>query len=98
MILKAGGLVEPYTDAYGESIGPERIWIPNSEPPVPGLAMTRSIGDKLAASIGLIAEPEIDCFRITADDKFIIIGSDGLFEFLTNDFIIHTVASFWKKG
>lgn len=60
--------------------------------------MTRSIGDKLASEIGVTANPEIESFRITSSDKFIIIASDGLFEFLSNDFIVHTVAGFWKKG
>jgi hypothetical protein len=44
-IEASGGIVEAYKDMQGQSIGTLRIWIADSEPLVPGLAMTRSIGD-----------------------------------------------------
>lgn len=34
--------------------------------------------------MGVIAEPEIYTFELTADDKIIIIASDGIWEFLSN--------------
>jgi hypothetical protein len=37
--------------------GPKRVWLKNKQ--VPGLAMTRSIGDLVAGSVGVTAEPEI---------------------------------------
>ena len=37
--------------------GPPRVWLKNKQ--VPGLAMTRSIGDLVAASVGVTAEPEL---------------------------------------
>jgi len=53
---------------------------------VPGLAMTRSFGDLVGASVGVSPIPEIKCkwlnnleFRLTDADKIIIIGSDGVF-------------------
>lgn len=49
---------------------------------VPGLAMTRSFGDLIAASVGVIARPEIWERELTKDDKFMIIASDGVWEFL----------------
>lgn len=36
-------------------MGPERVWLKNYD--VPGLAMSRSFGDQLAASVGVIAIP-----------------------------------------
>ena len=50
----------------------------------PGLAMSRSIGDKAGREIGVISEPEIFEMLIQEEDKFIIIASDGVWEFLTN--------------
>lgn len=53
------GRIEPYRDEHGEEIGPLRVWIKNEH--VPGLAMTRSFGDLLGASVGVSAIPEIKC-------------------------------------
>ena len=36
---------------------PPRIWSPDG--PYPGTAFTRSIGDSVAESLGVVAEPEI---------------------------------------
>jgi hypothetical protein len=36
-------------------MGPPRIWLKKQE--LPGLAMSRSFGDEVAASVGVIAEP-----------------------------------------
>ena len=45
---------------------------------LPGLAMSRSIGDLVAAQVGVIAEPDIIVHELTAADKFIVIASDGI--------------------
>jgi hypothetical protein len=37
--------------------GPERVWISNHQ--VPGLAMSRSIGDYIAHTVGVIADPVV---------------------------------------
>lgn len=34
--------------------------------------------------MGVIADPEIYTFELTADDKIIVIASDGIWEFLSN--------------
>ena len=51
----------------------------------PGLAMTRSLGDKVGREAGIIHVPEVLQFEIEEDDKFIVIGSDGIWEYLQND-------------
>ena len=54
-----GGIVSQCNDLYddGKEGGPFRIWMKGCD--YPGLAMSRSIGDKIAHSIGVINEPEI---------------------------------------
>ena len=61
---------------------PPRVW--NQDLEYPGTAFTRSIGDSLAETLGVIATPEIREHEITADDHVLIIASDGVFEFITN--------------
>lgn len=55
-----GGRVFPYLDDDGEQMGPFRVWI--KERNVPGLAMTRSFGDYVASTVGVISEPEVTHF------------------------------------
>ena len=39
----------------GEHVGPLRVWLKNED--IPGLAMTRSMGDATGCMAGVIAEP-----------------------------------------
>ena len=84
-ILSAGGRVESFKDTLNpnEPIGPKRVWLPDQD--IPGLAMSRSMGDEIAHSVGVSTEPEVLEFTLGPNDRFIVIGSDGLWEFLTND-------------
>ena len=47
--------------------------------------MARSLGDLVAASVGVSPEPEVLDFDLEPDDKFIVIASDGVWEFLSNE-------------
>lgn len=47
--------------------------------------MSRSIGDDLATSVGVTWEPEIMEFDISQTDKFLIVASDGVWEFLESE-------------
>ena len=82
-INKMGGRVDQYKDGRGEKGGPYRVWVRHGE--YPGLAMSRSIGDQIAKSVGVICDPDIREIDIEKDDKFIIVASDGLWEFLSNE-------------
>ena len=45
---------------------------------MPGLAMTRSFGDKAGLKAGTCSDAEIMEFDLTEDDKFMIVASDGI--------------------
>jgi serine/threonine protein phosphatase PrpC len=94
-IVEHGGRIDPYKDYNGLPLGPLRIWRADRDPPVPGLAMTRSIGDKAGIDIGLIYTPEIVEHRLTHEDKFLIVASDGLWEFLSNKKVVQIVEKYW---
>lgn len=49
----------------------------------PGLAMSRSLGDKVAKSIGVTPIPDVYTIEFTFYHKIIVIASDGVWEFLT---------------
>lgn len=60
--------------------------------------MTRSLGDHLARSIGVIPDPSIYHIGLSTEDKFIIVGSDGFFEFLEMNEIAAIVSKHWDTG
>jgi serine/threonine protein phosphatase PrpC len=94
-IYENDGRIQPFTED-GEFVGPQRVWIKEEE--VPGLAMTRSFGDRVAASVGVISEPEIKEFDFTEDDKYMIIASDGIWEFISSHECIDIIKSYYESN
>lgn len=81
-ILKNNGRVSAILDNNGRPCGPLRVWLKNEE--IPGLAMTRSIGDLVAGSVGVTWKPEIAIYKLCQEDRIITIASDGIWEVLEN--------------
>lgn len=59
--------------------------------------MSRSMGDSVAESVGVWSVPEITQFELSSDDKIILLGSDGLFEFLSEQEIMDSIISYFEK-
>ncbi|KAL3806278.1 hypothetical protein ACHAXA_001932 [Cyclostephanos tholiformis] len=79
-------------DEIDEGGDPPRVWHPNGD--YPGTAFTRSFGDAVAEELGVIAVPEMLTHDLTPEDKIIVLASDGVFEFLTNQSVIDICAKF----
>ena len=94
-IIDNDGRIQPFTEE-GEFVGPQRVWIKDEE--VPGLAMTRSFGDRVAATVGVMSEPEIKEFNFEEGDKFMIIASDGIWEFISSQECVEIVSKYYEKG
>ena len=95
-ILKVGGRIRPMRDEDGEYIGPLRVYMKDKE--MPGLAMTRSFGDYFGSTAGTISEPEVTEHIFKEEDKFIILASDGLFEFIQSEEVVKYVGEYYKKN
>jgi len=82
-ILECGGRVDTCRSPTKEPIGPLRVWLRLQD--VPGLAMTRSFGDRVAATVGVTHTPEIFTHTYRPGvDKVLILASDGVWEFLSS--------------
>ena len=81
-IVNNGGRVQRMVTANGQEVGPARVWLRTSW--IPGLAMSRVIGDTVAHSVGVVAEPEVSTHETDDKDRFLVIATDGVFEFLSN--------------
>jgi serine/threonine protein phosphatase PrpC len=75
-----GGIVRKTPGKEHLPCSPLRIWGQGTEEWGPGLAISRSFGDKMAQKYGLICEPEIREMEINRQLKYIVLGSDGLFD------------------
>ncbi|KAM5547617.1 protein phosphatase 2C and cyclic nucleotide-binding/kinase domain-containing protein [Rosa sericea] len=90
------GLKNPDVQCWGTEEGddgdPPRLWVPNGM--YPGTAFTRSIGDSIAESIGVIANPEIVVLELTQNHPFFVLASDGVFEFISSQTVVDMVAKY----
>ena len=94
-ITKSGGEIAQYEED-GEKSGPFRVW--QKGQPYPGIAMSRSIGDFIASSLGVISEPVITEFELTEDTKFLVLASDGVWEFLDSNKVMNMVLPYYEKN
>ena len=95
-IIKNGGRVESYKDENGNLIGPERVWKINED--IPGLAMSRSFGDEIAHCVGVVCNPEVIEVEFEDEDKFLIVASDGIWEFISSDEAVEILKDFYEGG
>ena len=91
-IRAKGGRVAPLR-IDGEDIGPPRVWRKSEQ--TPGLCMSRSFGDEIGRSVGVICEPDTAWYTINHGDfpegMYVVLASDGLYEFCENDEVIDIV-------
>ena len=89
-ILLAGGRLAALSYEDG-SEGPVRVWLPSLD--LPGLAMSRSLGDTLARRAGVIGAPDLYTLTLAPADAFLVLASDGLWEFTSPAEVAATLAA-----
>lgn len=89
-IVASGGRV--FAVEYDDGVdGPARVWLKHMD--IPGLAMSRSLGDTVAHSAGVISEAELYEVQLSPATKTLVIGSDGLWEFISNQECLDLIAN-----
>ncbi|BAF17217.1 probable protein phosphatase 2C 48 isoform 1 [Oryza sativa Japonica Group] len=86
-IMECNGRVQCLADEPGV----HRVWRPDREGP--GLAMSRAFGDYCVKDYGVISAPEVTHRRITAQDHFVILATDGVWDVVSNEEAVQIVAS-----
>jgi len=92
-IEEMGGFVSPPPEP-GLSA---RVWL-DGECTQIGLAMARSIGDHAVKPIGVIAEPVVSFHQLQSDDDFVILATDGVWEFISSAEAVQVVSENLHKG
>ena len=95
-IIRMGGTVDQMLDGNGIRCGPQRVWAKNKN--YPGLAMSRSLGDFQGKKCGIIPVPEFIEYKLDEKCKYIVICSDGVWEFLSNKNVMEIGREFYLKN
>ena len=94
-IIQNGGEISQFEED-GEKSGPFRVWKKGEV--YPGIAMSRSIGDLIASTLGVIPEPKFLEEKVDKDTKFMVVASDGVWEFLENETVKDIVMPYYQKN
>ena len=93
-IIIIGGRIKRINNS---KVGPLRVWLQNED--LPGLAISRSFGDFIPETIGVFCIGDFFMFNIVdCNISALVIGSDGLFQFLSNLDICNVCKEFVGKG
>mmetsp|Transcript_10379 Transcript_10379/g.25117 ORF Transcript_10379/g.25117 Transcript_10379/m.25117 type:complete len:531 (+) Transcript_10379:105-1697(+) len=92
-IERMGGYVSPPPEPGLSS----RVWLDEEWSQI-GLAMARSIGDHAVKSVGVIAEPVVSFHKIHENDCFLILATDGVWEFISSTEAVNIIAKNLHKG
>jgi serine/threonine protein phosphatase PrpC len=60
----------------------------------PGIAMSRAIGDLIAQTVGVSHIPDVMEIDLTDEDEFVVVCSDGVWEFISSGDAVEEVAKF----
>ena len=96
-IISQGGIIKQNFDKIKKiNNGPEKIFLKNSD--IPGLTMSRSFGDNLAHTIGVINMPEVKSYEYTGGEKFIVIATDSIWQYIDSDECVEIIKEFYEKN
>ena len=71
--------------------GKSKIWLGHMD--VPGLTISRSLGDTVATTVGVISLPECSTYNLNLDTKYLVVATDGIWEMMQNQEIIDVLCS-----
>ena len=63
----------------------------------PGLSISRSLGDILAHHIGVTSEPNIKIHDIDPSDRYLAMGTDGIWDILGSDEVIEIINDYGMR-
>jgi len=95
-IISCGGVVKQLQDEQGRRQGPQRVFR-RGDDVLPGLAMSRSLGDSYAQGVGVTCEPTLSAYTLTARDLFLVLGTDGVWDVMNGDSAVDFVERYRCK-
>ena len=65
---------------------------------IPGLSISRSFGDVIAHTVGVISEPEIKTFIYNGSEKFMILASHEFWKIINSEESVEIVKEFYENN
>jgi len=99
-LVAAGGCIRKATGPPGVDpalLGPPRLWH-RQQGHVPGLAMSRGLGDTMGKACGLSPQAAAMQMKLTPEDTVLIVGSDGIFDVLSDAEVLQCCRHFAASG
>lgn len=87
-ITDAGGVIRKLE----ENDPNERLYMKNSMRP--GLTMSRSLGDLMAAGIGVSCQPDVVNHKVEKGWEFVLLCSDGIWEFISSQEAVEIIGAY----
>ncbi|KAG8457212.1 hypothetical protein KFE25_010914 [Diacronema lutheri] len=98
-VRAAGGQVQPAFEGTAGQYEPARLFEDLQDFDAgPGLTMTRAFGDWGARSLGFSHEPEVTRRALRPTDRFLILASDGVWEFIDSALAVEIVGAMYESG
>ena len=69
-----------------------RVFVKNQEEP--GLSVSRALGDTVAGSVGVVATPEVSQLKLDESAEYLILCSDGVWEFINDQEAVDIVSRY----
>jgi serine/threonine protein phosphatase PrpC len=92
-IFRSGGKVDRSKKPNGQPYGAYRVF--GKAKDVPGLAMSRSLGDTASRDSGVISTPIMLQFGLDLEtDYFCVTGSDGIWDVMENQEVVDFIEAF----
>ena len=95
-ILAHKGRIEKLKNEFGEEYGSSLVFDKDPDLQIPGLPMSRTIGDIASLKLGITYEPDLDIYEIFSNDKILICGSDGFWKFINEKDAIDFVGKYYE--
>ena len=89
-----GGKIKQIKNGFNNKLGPLRIFVKNGN--FPGLTITRSFGDKIGKSIGVLSKPFINQYILNKSVRYIVIASSGIWHFVQEKEILEIGKKFYS--
>lgn len=100
-VIKAGARIMTSGEKDGQAFYNSADEYTADDPPrcylqkctLPGTAFTRSIGDTIAEMVGVVSTPEVLVHKLAHADRFLILASDGVWEFISSQEAVDLVVT-----
>ena len=95
-IESKGGVVAPCEDEKDFDDCIHRVWVKGEN--YPGIAISRTLGDSVAHTVGVNSQAEIIEKDINSNMCAVVLASDGVWEFLSNDDVTNIVGKYYMRN